>query len=44
MINLPLFVEGLFILLLGLGIFVIYKKSIRKKRKFHASPNHQLLF
>ena len=28
--------------LLGLGVFVIYKRSKRKKRKFHAPPPHQL--
>ena len=42
MINFPLFVVGLSVPLLGLGLFVIYKRSKRKKRKFHAPPTHQL--
>ena len=42
MINFPIFVEGLLMLLLGLGVFGIYKRSKRKKRKFHAPPTHQL--
>ena len=42
MINFPLFVEGILLPLLGLLIFVIYKRSKRKKRKFHVSPTHQL--
>ncbi len=42
MINIPLFLEGLLFPLLGLGLFVIYKRSKRKKRKFHAPPTHQL--
>ena len=42
MINFFLFVEGLLFPLLGLGLFVIYKRSKRKKRKFHAPPTHQL--
>tara|TARA_B100000161_G_scaffold262176_1_gene231592 strand:- start:1634 stop:1819 length:186 start_codon:yes stop_codon:yes gene_type:complete len=42
MINLPIFVEGLLLPLLGLGVFIIYKRSKRKKRKFHAPPTNQL--
>ena len=42
MFNFPIFVEGLLMPLLGLGVFVIYKRSKRKKRKFHAPPTHQL--
>ena len=42
MINFPLFVEGLLFPLLGLGLFVVYKRSKRKKKKFHAPPTHQL--
>ena len=42
MINFPIFIEGLLMLLFGLGEFVIYKRSKRKKRKFHAPPTHQL--
>ena len=42
MINFPIFIEGLLMLLFGLGAFVIYKRSKRKKRKFHAPPAHQL--
>jgi len=42
MINFPIFVEGLLMPLLGLGVFVVYKSSKRKKRKFHAPPTHQL--
>jgi len=42
MFNFPIFVEGLLMPLLGLGVFVIYKRSKRKKRKFHALPTHQL--
>ena len=42
MIDFPLFIEGLLLPFLGLGLFVIYKKSKRKKRKFHAPPTHQL--
>ena len=42
MFNLSIFVEGLLIPLLGLGVFVVYKRSKRKKRKFHAPPTHQL--
>ncbi|EEE39504.1 hypothetical protein P9202_276 [Prochlorococcus marinus str. MIT 9202] len=42
MINFPLFVEGLLLPLLGLYLFVFYKRSKRKKRKFHAPPTHQL--
>ncbi len=40
--NFPIFIEGLLMLLFGLGAFVIYKRSKRKKRKFHAPPTHQL--
>ena len=42
MINFPLFVEGLLLPLLALGVFVIYKRSKRKKKAFHAPPSHQL--
>ena len=45
MFNFPIFVEGLLMPLLGLGVFVAYKRSKRKKRKkrkFHAPPTHQL--
>ncbi|WP_275040838.1 hypothetical protein [Prochlorococcus marinus] len=42
MINFTMFIEGLLIPLLGLGVFVVYKKSKRKKRKFHAPPTYQL--
>ena len=42
MINFPLIIEGLLFPLLGLTLFVIYKRSKRKKRKFHAPPSHQL--
>jgi len=42
MINFPMFIEGLLMPLLGLGVFVVYKRSKRKKRKFHAPPTHQL--
>ena len=42
MFNFPIFVEGLLMPLLGLGVFVVYKRSKRKKRKFHAPPTHQL--
>ncbi len=42
MINFPLFVEGLSLPLLALGVFVIYKRSKRKKRTFQAPPSHQL--
>ena len=38
MINFKMFIEGLLIPLLGLGVFVVYERSKRKKRKFHASP------
>ncbi len=40
--NFPLFIEGLLLSLLVLGIFVVYKSSKRKKRKFYAPPTHQL--
>ena len=43
MFNFPIFAEGLLMPLLGLGLFVVYKRSKRKKRKFHAPPTHQLL-
>ena len=36
MINYPMFIEGFLMLLLGLGVIVVYKRSKRKKRKFHA--------
>ena len=42
MINFSIFIEGLLMPLLGLGVFVVYKRSKRKKRKFHAPPTHQL--
>ena len=42
MINFSMFIEGLLMPLLGLGVFVVYKKSKRKKRKFHAPPTNQL--
>ena len=42
MINFPMFIEGFLIPLLGLGVFVVYKRSKRKKRKFHAPTTHQL--
>ena len=42
MINFPLFVEGLLLPLLALGVFVIYKRSKRKKKTFQAPPSHQL--
>ena len=44
LLNFPMFIECLLMLLLGLGIFVVYKRSKRKKRKFHAPPTHQLPF
>ena len=28
--------------LLGLGVFIVYKRSKRKKRKYHAPPANQL--
>jgi len=42
MINFSMFIEGLLMPLLGLGVFVFYKRSKRKRRKFHAPPTHQL--
>ena len=42
MINFPIFVEGLLMPLILLGVFVVYKRSKRKKRKFHAPPTNQL--
>ena len=42
MINFPLFVEGLLLPLLALGVFVIYKRSKRKKKALQAPPSHQL--
>ena len=42
MINFPIFIEGLFLPLLGLAVFFVYKKMKRKKKKFHAPPTHQL--
>ena len=44
MINFPIFIEGLLMPLLGLGVFFIHKRSKRKKRKFHAPPTYQLSF
>ena len=41
MFNLPIFVEGILMPLLGLGVFVVYKRSKRKKRKFHSPPTNQ---
>ena len=42
MINFLMFIQGLLMSLLGLGVFVVYKRSKRKKKKFHAPPTHQL--
>ena len=42
MINFPIFVVGLLMPLLGLGIFVIYKKSNRKKRKFMSLKSRKI--
>jgi len=42
MINFSIFIEGLLMPLLGFGVFLIYKRSKRKKKKFHAPPSHQL--
>jgi len=42
MIHFPLFVEGLLLPLLALGVFIIYKRSKRKKRTFQAPPSNQL--
>ena len=42
MIDFPMFIEGLLMPLLGLGVFVIYKRSKERKRMFHAPPTHQL--
>ena len=42
MLNFPLFLDGLLLPLLGLGLFVFYKRSKRRKKKFHAPPTHQL--
>ena len=36
MINFPMFIEGLLMPLLGLGVFVVYKRSKRKKRKLNS--------
>ncbi len=36
MINFPLLVEGLLLPFLGLGVFVVYKRSKRKKRKLNS--------
>ena len=41
MINFPIFIEGLSMPLLGLGIFVIFMRSKRNKRKFHATIYQQ---
>ena len=43
MFDFPIFVEGLLMPLLGLGVFVVYKRSKRKKRKFHAPPTLSLI-
>ena len=42
MFNFPIFVEGLLMPLLGLGVFVIHKRSKRKKENFmyHQSINY----
>jgi len=40
MINFPIFIEGLLMPLLGLGVLVIYERSKRKKRKFHVPSTH----
>ena len=40
--NFSIFVEGLLMPLLGLGVFVVYKRSKRRKRKLHAPPSNQL--
>jgi len=42
MFNFSIFAEGLLMPLLGLGVFIVYKRLKRKKRKFHAPPTHQL--
>ncbi len=42
MINFHLFVESLIVSFLGVGFFVINKRSKRKKKKFQAPPTHQL--
>ena len=42
MFDFPIFVEGLLMPLLGVGVFVVYKRAKRKKRKFHAPPANQL--
>ena len=42
MFNFPIFIEGLLMPSLVLGVFVVYKRSKRKKRKFHTPPTHQL--
>ncbi len=42
MINFPIFIEGLLMPLLGLGVFVIHKRAKRKKRKFHEPPTYRL--
>ncbi len=44
MINLSMFEEGLLLPLLGLGAFVVNKRSKRKKIKFHTPPTHQLSY
>ena len=42
MINFPLFVEGLLLPLLALGVFVIYKRSKRKKNnKVYNRPDNK---
>ena len=43
MINFLIFEEGLLMPFLDLGVFVVHKRSKRKKIKFYAPPTHQLL-
>ena len=43
MINFLIFEEGLLMPLLDLGVFVVHKRSKRKKIKNYAPPTHQLL-
>jgi len=38
MINFPLFVEGILIPLLALGIFVVYKRSKERREYFKHHP------
>ena len=43
MTNFPIFIEGLLMPLFGLGVFVIYKRSKRKKENFmHHLPINYL--